>query len=98
MEFDSESSLLMEVEAGRAVALVTTIAKLATGKRLVYRSLTGTTETQCVGIARATKGDVTPAGEKFCAILRKLSRGATKRQQCALVNELGAVILLGGVS
>jgi NmrA-like family len=26
-----------------------------------------------VGIARATKGDVTPAGEKFCEILRKIS-------------------------
>jgi hypothetical protein len=26
-----------------------------------------------VGIARATKGDVTPAGEKFCEILRRLA-------------------------
>jgi hypothetical protein len=26
-----------------------------------------------VGIARATKGDVTPAGEKFCEILRQLT-------------------------
>jgi hypothetical protein len=63
----------MEVEAGRAIALVTTIAKLAAGKRLVYRPLTGTTEIQFVGIARATKGDVTPAGEKFCEILRQIS-------------------------
>jgi DNA-binding transcriptional LysR family regulator len=78
MECDSESSLFMEVEAGRAVALVTAIAKLAAGKRLVYRPLTGTPETQFVGIARATKGDLTPAGEKFCEILRKLSRGAAK--------------------
>ena len=61
----------MEVEAGRAIAVVTTIAKLAAGKRLVYRPLTGTTEIQFVGIARATKGDVTPAGERFCEILRK---------------------------
>jgi DNA-binding transcriptional LysR family regulator len=78
MECDSESSLFMEVEAGRAVTLVTTIAKLAAGKRLLYRPLAGTTEIQFVGIARATTGDVTPAGEKFCEILRKLSRGATK--------------------
>src|SRR5882724_6642670 len=28
------------------------------------------------GIARATKGDVTPAGENFCEILRKISNGA----------------------
>ena len=26
-----------------------------------------------VGIARATKGDLTPAGEKFCGILRQLT-------------------------
>jgi DNA-binding transcriptional LysR family regulator len=73
MECDSESSLFMEVEAGRAIAVVTTIAKLAAGKRLVYRPLTGTTERQLVGIARATNGDVTPAGEKFCEILGKIS-------------------------
>jgi hypothetical protein len=42
-------------------------------KRLLYRPLTGTTETQSIGIARATKGDVTPAGEKFCEILRRLT-------------------------
>jgi len=30
-----------------------------------------------VGIARAPKGDVTPAGEKFCEILRKISAEAT---------------------
>src|SRR5499433_779256 len=76
MECDSESSLFMELEAGRAIALVTTIAKLAAGKRLVYRPLKGTTECQTVGIARAVKGDVTPAGEKFCEILRRVSRGA----------------------
>jgi DNA-binding transcriptional LysR family regulator len=78
MECDSEDSLFMEVEAGRAIAVVTTIAKLAAGKRLVYRPLTGTTEIQFVGIARATKGDVTPAGERFCEILRQISRGADK--------------------
>ena len=78
MECDSESSLFMELEAGRAIALVTTIAKLAAGKRLVYRPLTDTTEGQTVGIARATKGDVTPAGEKFSEILRQISRGISK--------------------
>jgi len=80
MECDSESSLFMEVEAGRAITLVTSIAKLAGGKRLVYRPLTGTTEAQAVGIASAAKGDVTPAGEKFCEILRKISSGSTRIQ------------------
>ena len=28
-----------------------------------------------VGIARAKSGDITPAGEKFCEILRKVSKG-----------------------
>jgi len=76
MECDSESSLFMEVEAGHAIAVVTTIAKLAAGKRLVYLPLTGSREAQAVGIARAAKGDVTPAGEKFCEILRKISRAS----------------------
>ena len=38
---------------------MTPILELVAGKRLLYRQLTGTTEAQCVGIARATKGDLT---------------------------------------
>jgi LysR family transcriptional regulator, benzoate and cis,cis-muconate-responsive activator of ben and cat genes len=72
VECDSASSLITEVEAGRGIALATAVFKLVTGKRLLYRPLTGTTEVLSVGIARATKGDVTPAGEKFCEILRKI--------------------------
>ena len=74
---DSISSLVVEVEAERGIALVPTILKLMSGKRLIYRPLTGTTETQSVGIARATKGDVTPAGEKFCEILRQTAKALT---------------------
>jgi len=77
VECDSASSLITEVEAGRGIALATPVLKLVTGKRLLYRPLTGTTEVLSVGIARATKGDVTPAGEKFCEILRKISEGAS---------------------
>jgi hypothetical protein len=73
VECDSVNSLITEVEAGRGIALATTTSKLATGKRLLYRPLTGTTEVQSVRLARATKGDVTPAGERFCEILRKIS-------------------------
>src|SRR5215831_14025193 len=75
-ECDSATSLILEVEAGHGIALVTTVLKRVGGKRLLYRPLTGTTEAQCVGIARAAKGDVTPAGEKFCEILRKFSSGS----------------------
>src|SRR6266850_1902756 len=77
VECDSASSLITEVEAGRGVALSSTIFKLVAGKRLLYRPLTGTTEVASVGIARDSKGDVTPAGERFCEILRKISNGAT---------------------
>jgi len=77
VECDSVSSLIMEVEAGRGIALVITALKPLYGKRLLYRPVTGTTESVSVGIARATKGDVTPAGEKFCELLRKISSGST---------------------
>jgi len=73
VECDSASSMITEVEAGRGIALATPVLKLVTGKRLLYRPLTGTTEVLSVGIARATKGDVTPAGEKFCEVLREIA-------------------------
>src|SRR5271157_1450984 len=76
VECDSVSSLILEVEAGRGIAVVTEVLKRVAGKRLLYRPLTGTTEAPAVGIARATNGDVTPAGERLCKILRQISRGA----------------------
>src|SRR5436309_1766236 len=87
VECDSASSLITEVEAGRGVALSSTIFKLVAGKRLLYRPLTGTTEVASVGIARATNGDVTPAGEKFCEILRRISdRATTAKSKSAKVS------------
>ncbi len=77
VECDSSSSLITEIETGRGVAIASPVLRHASGKRLLYRPLTGTTEVLSVGIARAIKGDVTPAGEKFCEILRKTSDGAT---------------------
>ena len=71
VECDSASSLITEVEAGHGIALASPNFKLVAGKRLLYRPLTGTMEVASVGIVRATKGDVTPAGEKFCEILRQ---------------------------
>ena len=76
VECDSASSLITEVEAGRGVALSSTVFKLVAANRLLYCPLTGTTEVASVGIARAIKGNVTPAGEEFCEILRKISDGA----------------------
>ena len=77
VECDSASSLITEIETGRGVAIASPILKHASGKRLLYRPLTGKTEEMSVVIARSTTGDVTPAGEKFCEILRKVSNVAS---------------------
>jgi DNA-binding transcriptional LysR family regulator len=77
MECDTFGSALIEVEAGRGITFCAPICKLADGKRVLYRRLTGTTEALSARIARAKKGHVTPAGEEFCDILRKVSNGAT---------------------
>src|SRR6476620_1999152 len=81
VECDSSSSLITEIETGRGVAIASPVLRHASGKRLLYRPLTGTTKVLSVGIARATKGDVTPAGEKFCDILRKNSSRPTVAKQ-----------------
>jgi hypothetical protein len=77
VECDSRISLLIKVEAGHGIALFTPISKLVTSKSLVYRPVTGTTELASIGIARATKGDVTTVAEEFCEVLRNISNGAT---------------------
>lgn len=68
---DIASSLITEVEAGRGVALALQMLKPEAGKCLLYRPLTGTSEVAAVGVAGATKGNVTPAGKKFCEVLRQ---------------------------
>jgi DNA-binding transcriptional LysR family regulator len=77
MECDTYGSALIEVEAGRGITFCAPIFKLADDKRLLYRRLTGTTESLSAAIARAKKGQVTPTGEEFCDVLRKVSNGAT---------------------
>lgn len=70
-ESDSINSLITEVGIGSKVAVVSQLFKQAIGKRLLYRPIANTTATLCLGIARAKNGDVTPAGEKLCACIRK---------------------------
>lgn len=77
VECDSASSLITEVEVGRGVAMVNSIFRKVTGNRLLFRPLTGTTEAHDVGIVRLAKGDVTPAGEKFCETLRRIAAAKT---------------------
>jgi DNA-binding transcriptional LysR family regulator len=74
VECDSASSLITAVETGRGIALAMSVFKIAIGKRLTLRPVAGSSEVIPVGIARAKHGDVTPAGEKFCEILRKISK------------------------
>jgi DNA-binding transcriptional LysR family regulator len=74
VECDSASSLITAVETGRGVALSILAFKIVTGKRLVFRPISGVEDEMPVGIARATNGDVTPAGENFCKFLRKISK------------------------
>ena len=77
VECDSASSLITEVETGGGIAVASPVLKHVSGKRLLYRPLAGVELVVSVGIARAKNGDLTPAGEKFCEILRKTSAGAT---------------------
>lgn len=74
VECDSASSLITAVETGRGIALAIPVFKIVTGNRLIYRPIAGSKEVISVGIVRAKNGDVTPAGEKFCEILRKTSK------------------------
>jgi len=81
LECDSGSSVVAAVEARQGVSLFTPLLKLVTGNRLRYRPLTGVTEVLAVGIVRVRKGDLTPAGEKFCETLRKVSKTAKAIKQ-----------------
>jgi DNA-binding transcriptional LysR family regulator len=68
------SSLITEVAGGRGVALLSRLAERVIGTRLVVRPLQDSTVFQEVGLCRAVKGDVTPAGEKFCDYLRQAAK------------------------
>jgi hypothetical protein len=51
--------------------------------------------TMCVGIARANSGDVTLAGEKLCAAIKKLPKAdalaTTESQQARSSNTIGGI-------
>ncbi len=80
LECDSGSSVITAVEAGRGIALFAPVLKLVAGNRLRYRPVTGITDVVQVGIVRARNGDVTPSGDKFCAILRKITKVGTAKR------------------
>jgi DNA-binding transcriptional LysR family regulator len=73
-----EFELLRAYPLGVAVPPVHPFARLksipfVTGERLLYRPVTGKTVSVSIGIAHAIKSDLTPAGKKFCEMLRKTS-------------------------
>lgn len=74
VECDTLSSLITAIETGRGIGLAIPAFKHMSGKRLLFRPLVGTNEVLSIGIVRATSGDLTPAGENFCEMLRKVAK------------------------
>ena len=79
VECDSASSLITEVETGRGIAIASPFFKHVSGKRLLYRPLAGVESVVSVGIASTKNGDLTPAGERFCEIVRQVSSASNPR-------------------
>ena len=77
VECDSGSSLLTAVETGRGIAPIIPVFKIVSGKRLAFRPIAGVHVERPLGIGRATNGDVTPAGEKFCEIIRQVAKATS---------------------
>jgi DNA-binding transcriptional LysR family regulator len=72
-ECDSVSSLITEVKGGRGIAVVVEVVGQGAGDRLIYVPFSASKVTYQIGICRATNGELTPAGERFCAALRQVS-------------------------
>jgi DNA-binding transcriptional LysR family regulator len=76
-ECDSGSSLFAEVEAGHGLALLPTVYHHVLCNRLELRPLIpGDLPAMDIVVGRATKGDLTPAAEKF---LRELLRSRARK-------------------
>jgi DNA-binding transcriptional LysR family regulator len=70
VECDGAATLVTEIEAGRGVAILPSVFVKSIGPRLKLRPITPAPSPLLVGYAVATKGDLTPAGEKFIAQLK----------------------------
>jgi DNA-binding transcriptional LysR family regulator len=81
IECDGSTSMVTEIEGSQYLGIVSALFRHIGGKRLVYRPLSNSQEFHTVGIARAKKGDVTPAAEKLCAVLREVAKGLGKRKE-----------------
>ena len=76
VECDSGSSVVAAIEAGRGISLTIPVLKLVTGKRLLYRPLTGVNETISIGIARARTEMSPPPAKSFATYCARCRRGA----------------------
>jgi hypothetical protein len=85
-ECDNASSLITELEGGHGVAILSKVMKSSIGMRLVMRPLHGTQVDIDVRNCRAVKGDVTPAGEKFCDFVRESVRKDTRCEGARKLN------------
>ena len=74
VECDSGSSLITAVETKRGITRTIPVFKIVSGKRLAFRPIAGGHYQIPIGIGRATNGDVTPAGEKLCEIMRQVAK------------------------
>jgi len=72
IECDRESSVLIEVEAGRGIAFVIPPFEGAAPKHVACRRVTGTSFSLPIGIVRSAKSNVTAAAERFCESLRNV--------------------------
>jgi DNA-binding transcriptional LysR family regulator len=78
-ECDSGSSLITAVESGRGVAVLPSIFARISGRRLAFRPLSPAGSVLEVGISRAVQGDLTPAAEAFCRLVRTERKDVPKR-------------------
>ena len=62
---------------GEALNFTKAAAQLRVAQPALSRQVQDLEDEIGVDLLRASKGDVTPAGEKFCEILRMISNGAT---------------------
>lgn len=81
IECDGSTSMVTEIEGSQYLGIVSDLFRHIGGKRLVYRPFSNSEEFHTVGIVRAKKGDVTPAGEKFCDMLRNAAKGLGKSRK-----------------
>jgi DNA-binding transcriptional LysR family regulator len=79
-EYDSATSLIAAVEAGRGVALVPECLACLAGPRLSIRALVPAPAPLVVGVFRC-KGVLPPTAEKFMGALRKVSAAMPVRRR-----------------